>query len=189
MKTVTLKIQRFDPEKDQRPHWAEYRVDVEDSDRLLDALHTIKWEQDGSLTFRRSCGHGVCGSDAMSVNGLNRLACKLLMGRLPNTITIMPLLAFRVIKDLVVDMGPFFAQYEKIKPYLINDEPPPLDSSGCRRQSSVCGTRKARNAFSVQLAPVLALLPGATRHGWDRQPLSMPIASSLIAVIRGPWNA
>jgi succinate dehydrogenase / fumarate reductase, iron-sulfur subunit len=126
MKTVILKIQRFDPEKDQRPHWVEYQVAVEANDRLLDALNTVKWEQDGSLTFRRSCGHGVCGSDAMSVNGLNRLACKLLMGRLPNKITIMPLLAFRVIKDLVVDMDPFFAQYEKIKPYLINDEPPPL---------------------------------------------------------------
>ena len=126
MKTVMLKIQRFDPEKDQRPHWVEYQVAVEANDRLLDALNTVKWEQDGSLTFRRSCGHGVCGSDAMSVNGLNRLACKLLMGRLPNKITIMPLLAFRVIKDLVVDMDPFFAQYEKIKPYLINDEPPPL---------------------------------------------------------------
>jgi len=126
MKTVILKIQRFDPEKDQRPHWVEYQVAVEANDRLLDALNTVKWEQDGSLTFRRSCGHGVCGSDAMSVNGLNHLACKLLMGRLPNKITIMPLLAFRVIKDLVVDMDPFFAQYEKIKPYLINDEPPPL---------------------------------------------------------------
>ena len=126
MKTVTLKIRRFDPEKDQRPYWAEYRVEVEENDRLLDALHKIKWEQDGSLTFRRSCGHGVCGSDAMSVNGLNRLACGLLMGRLPDKITIMPLLAFRVIKDLVVDLEPFFAQYEKIKPYLINDEPPPL---------------------------------------------------------------
>ncbi len=79
MKTATLKIQRFDPEKDRRPYWAEYRVNVEANDRLLDALHKIKWEQDGSLTFRRSCGHGVCGSDAMSVNGLNRLACQLLM--------------------------------------------------------------------------------------------------------------
>ena len=71
--------------------------------------HKIKWEQDGSLTFRRSCGHGVCGSDAMSVNGLNRLACKLLMGHLPDKIIIMPLLAFRVIKDLVVDLESFFA--------------------------------------------------------------------------------
>jgi succinate dehydrogenase / fumarate reductase iron-sulfur subunit len=126
MKTVTLKIQRFDPENDRRPNWAEYRVNVEANDRLLDALHKIKWEQDGSLTFRRSCGHGVCGSDAMSVNGLNRLACQLLMGRLLDKITIMPLLAFRVIKDLVVDLEPFFAQYEKIKPYLVSDEPPPL---------------------------------------------------------------
>lgn len=126
MKTVTLKIERFDPEKDQRPYWAEYRVTVEENDRLLDALNKIKWEQDGSLTFRRSCGHGVCGSDAMSVNGLNRLACKLLMRDLSEKITIMPLLAFPVIKDLVVDLEPFFAQYEKIKPYLINDEPPPV---------------------------------------------------------------
>jgi succinate dehydrogenase iron-sulfur subunit len=126
MKTVTLKIQRFDPENDQRPYWAEYQVAVEAKDRLLDALHKIKWEQDGSLTFRSSCGHGVCGSDTMSVNGLNRLACQLLMERLPDKITIMPLLAFRVIKDLVVDLEPFFAQYEKIKLYLINDESSPL---------------------------------------------------------------
>ena len=125
MKTVTLKIQRFDPEKDQRPYWAEFRVEVEANDRLLDALNKIKWEQDGSLTFRRSCGHGVCGSDAMNVSGLNRLACKLLMRNLSETVTIRPLLAFRVIKDLVVDLEPFFAQYRKIKPYLINDEPEP----------------------------------------------------------------
>lgn len=126
MKTVILKIQRFDPEKDQRPYWAEFRVEVEANDRLLDALNKIKWEQDGSLTFRRSCGHGVCGSDAMNVSGLNRLACKLLMRNLSETVTIRPLLAFRVIKDLVVDLEPFFAHYRKIKPYLINDEPEPL---------------------------------------------------------------
>ena len=155
MKTVTLKIRRFDPEQDQGPYWAEYRVDVEEKDRLLDALHKIKWEQDGSLTFRRSCGHGVCGSDAMSVNGLNRLACQLLMERLPDKITIMPLLAFRVIKDLVVDLEPFFAQYEKIKPYLVNDEP--LHSpSVSRRLSSTPGMRRARNAFSAPAAPVRA---------------------------------
>ncbi len=126
MKTVTLKIQRFDPEKDQRPYWAEFRVEVEAKDRLLDALNKMKWEQDGSLTFRRSCAYGVCGSDAMNVSGLNLLACKLLMRNLSETVTIRPLLAFRVIKDLVVDLEPFFAQYRKIKPYLINDEPEPL---------------------------------------------------------------
>lgn len=126
MNTVTLKIQRFDPEKGRRPYWATYQVEVEPTDRLLDALNKVKWEQDGSLTFRRSCGHGVCGSDAMNISGLNRLACKVLMRNLSETVTIKPLLAFRVIKDLVVDLEPFFAQYHKIKPYLINDEPPPL---------------------------------------------------------------
>ncbi len=125
MRTVTLKIRRFDPEKDQHPHWATYRVAVEANDRILDALHTIKWEQDGSLTFRRSCGHGVCGSDAMRINGLNRLACKVLFRDVGERVTIKPLLAFPVIKDLVVDLEPFFAQYEKIRPYLINNEPPP----------------------------------------------------------------
>ncbi len=126
MKSITLKIRRFDPEKDRHPYWAEYVVKVEAQDRLLDALHTIKWEQDGSLTFRRSCGHGVCGSDAMRINGLNRLACKVLVRDVGEKVTIEPLLAFPVIKDLVVDLEPFFTQYEKIKPYLINDEPPPL---------------------------------------------------------------
>jgi succinate dehydrogenase / fumarate reductase iron-sulfur subunit len=126
MGLVTLKIQRFNPEKDRRPYWATYRVEVEPTDRLLDALNKVKWEQDGTLTFRRSCGHGVCGSDAMNISGLNRLACKLLMRNLSETVTIKPLPAFRVIKDLVVDLEPFFAQYRKIKPYLINDEQPPL---------------------------------------------------------------
>ncbi len=126
MKTVTLKIRRFDPDGDRRPYWATYRVEVEENDRVLDALQKIKWEQDGSLTFRRSCAHGVCGSDAMRINGLNRLACKVLFRDVGVKVIIEPLLAFPVIKDLVVDLEPFFAQYEKIRPYLINDEPPPL---------------------------------------------------------------
>jgi succinate dehydrogenase / fumarate reductase, iron-sulfur subunit len=125
MKTVTLKIRRFDPDKDRRPYWATYRVEVEGNDRVLDALQKIKWEQDGSLTFRRSCGHGVCGSDAMRINGLNRLACKILFRDVGEKVTIEPLLGFPAIKDLVIDLELFFAQYEKIRPYLINDEPPP----------------------------------------------------------------
>jgi len=125
MRTVTLRIKRFNPDTGRGPYWAAYRVEVDENDRLLDALNAIKWKQDGTLTYRRSCAHGVCGSDAMCVNGHNRLACKLLMKTLPDTITIMPLPAFPVIKDLVVDMEPFFRKYEKIRPYLINDEPPP----------------------------------------------------------------
>ena len=88
------------------------------NDRLLDTLNQIKWEQDGTLTYRRSCAHGVCGSDAMRVNGRNRLACKLLMQDLGTDITVEPMLGFPVIRDLVVDMDPFFAKYEKVKPYL-----------------------------------------------------------------------
>lgn len=91
MGTVTLKIQRFDPDKGQRSYWATYTVEVDDKDRLLDVLNTIKWTIDGSLTFRRSCLHGVCWSDAMCVNGHNRLACKQLMQELPAKITIQPL--------------------------------------------------------------------------------------------------
>ncbi|GBD22066.1 Succinate dehydrogenase iron-sulfur subunit [bacterium HR28] len=123
---VTLRIQRFNPETDSKPYYREYTVEVEPTDRVLDALNYIKWYQDGTLTFRRSCAHGVCGSDAMRINGRNRLACKVLIKDLGPKITIEPLLGFRIIRDLVVDMEPFFAQYRAVMPYLINDEPPPV---------------------------------------------------------------
>jgi succinate dehydrogenase iron-sulfur subunit len=122
---VILKIQRFNPEKDQKPYWEEYRVEVEPADRLLDALNQVKWYQDGTLAFRRSCAHGVCGSDAMTVNSVNRLACKVLMKDLGARTTVEPLRGFPILKDLVVDMEPFFDKYRSIKPYLINDDPPP----------------------------------------------------------------
>jgi succinate dehydrogenase / fumarate reductase iron-sulfur subunit len=122
---VTLKIQRFNPEADQKPHWQEYQVDVEPTDRLLDALHQVKWYQDGTLTFRRSCAHGVCGSDAMTINSVNRLACKVLMKELGNKVTVEPLRGFSIVKDLVVDMEPFFDKYRSVKPYLINYAPEP----------------------------------------------------------------
>ena len=91
---VTLKIQRFNPETDEKPHWAEYQVEVEPTDRLLDALHQVKWYQDGTLAFRRSCAHGVCGSDAMTINSVNRLACKVLMQDLGAKVTVEPLRGF-----------------------------------------------------------------------------------------------
>src|SRR5512135_3876656 len=118
MKKATLRIRRFDPEKDRRPYWAEYRADVEENDRLLDALHKVKWEQDGSLTFRRSCGHGICGSDAMLINGVNRLACKVLIKDLKQPIKVEPIRGLAVEKDLIVDMEPFFAAYRKVMPFL-----------------------------------------------------------------------
>jgi len=122
---VKVKIRRFNPEKDRKPHWAEYVVDAEPMDRVLDLLVQIKGYQDGSLTFRRSCAHGVCGSDALVINGHNRLACKVLVQDVGKHVTIEPLRGLPVIKDLAVDMEPFFRKYRRIQPFLINDEPPP----------------------------------------------------------------
>jgi len=129
---VTLRIKRFNPELDVDSHFEEYQVEAEPTDRVLDTLNQIKWYQDGTLTYRRSCAHGICGSDAMRINGRNRLACKMLMKDLGEKITIEPLIGFTVEKDLLVDMEPFFAQYRSIKPYLIADEAP---SVGERPQS------------------------------------------------------
>jgi len=124
-RTIQVKIKRYQPDQSKKPYWQEFQVQVDSKDRLLDVLNQIKWEQDGTLTFRRSCAHGVCGSDAMRINGRNRLACKLLVEDIGNRVTVEPMLGFPVIRDLVVDMEPFFAKYEKVKPYLINDEPEP----------------------------------------------------------------
>ena len=125
MPRVTLRVQRFNPDVDREPSYKEYTLEVEPTDRVLDALNSVKWYQDGTLTYRRSCAHGVCGSDAMRINGVNRLACKVLMRDTGERVTIEPLMGFRVIKDLVVDMEPFFAQYRSVLPYLINDEREP----------------------------------------------------------------
>jgi succinate dehydrogenase / fumarate reductase iron-sulfur subunit len=121
---VTLKVKRYNPETDTKPHWQEFEVDMEESDRVLDALHTAKWEHDGTLSFRRSCAHGVCGSDAMVINGRNRLACTTLVEQVGSHIVVEPIRGLTVIKDLVVDMEPFFAQYRAVLPYLINDDDP-----------------------------------------------------------------
>jgi len=129
---VTFRIKRFNPEVDKRPHWEEYEVEAEPVDRVLDGLHYIKWYLDSTLAFRRSCGHGICGSDAMVINGRNRLACKVLLKDLGRKVTVEPLRGFRVIKDLVVDMEPFFAKYRAVMPYLINNDPVPERE---RRQS------------------------------------------------------
>ncbi|GAA0300050.1 succinate dehydrogenase iron-sulfur subunit [Kineococcus aurantiacus] len=119
--TVTLKLRRYDPEKDSEPHWETYDLTMHGTDRVLDALHKVKWEQDGTLTFRRSCAHGVCGSDAMRINGRNRLACKTLLKDLDikKPIVVEPIKGLPVEKDLIVDMEPFFAAYREVMPFLI----------------------------------------------------------------------
>jgi succinate dehydrogenase / fumarate reductase iron-sulfur subunit len=122
---VQLKILRYDPERDQKPHWERYTVEAEPTAPLLSLLHTVKWEQDGSLTFRRSCAHGVCGSDAMLINGRNRLACKIRIDQLGSKVSIAPLPGLRVIKDLVVDMEDFFAKYRSVMPFQVDEGPMP----------------------------------------------------------------
>lgn len=128
---IKVKILRYNPEKDDKPYFQEYTLPNVSADwRLLDVLHEIKWKYDGTLTFRRSCAHGICGSDGIKVNGKNRLACSLLLKdiNMNKTIVIEPLPSLPIIKDLVCDMTSFFAKYEVIKPYLISKTPPPPNS-------------------------------------------------------------
>src|SRR5439155_686718 len=122
---MKLSVYRFDPDKDERPYMKDYDVTPEGSDQmLLDVLVRAK-VQDDSLSFRRSCREGVCGSDAMNINGKNGLACLTNMRTLKDPIVLKPLPGLPVIRDLIVDMTQFFKQYNSIKPYLVNDETPP----------------------------------------------------------------
>ncbi|HEX2141841.1 MAG TPA: succinate dehydrogenase iron-sulfur subunit [Candidatus Limnocylindria bacterium] len=130
---IKLRIRRFNPEVDPEAHWEEYPLSAEPSDRVLDLLHQVKWYQDGTLTFRRSCGHGVCGSDAMLINGKNRLACEYLVKDAGSNISVEPIRGLPVVKDLLVDMEPFWDQYRNVMPYLVNDEIP--EDGKERRQS------------------------------------------------------
>ncbi len=125
-RNIVFSIYRYNPDQDSKPAMQDYTLEVaEGSDlMLLSALHQIK-EQDPSLSFRHSCREGVCGSDAMNINGKNGLACIIPVAKLKSPVVLRPLPAFPVIRDLVVDMEQFNKQYEKIQPYLQNDETPP----------------------------------------------------------------
>jgi succinate dehydrogenase / fumarate reductase iron-sulfur subunit len=117
---MRFKIYRFDPEVDGEPHFQDYTVNAEPTDRILDCLNRIKWEQDGTLSYRMSCGHGVCGSDAMKINGRCALACqKLVKDFGESQIVVEPLPSYRVLKDLIVDLEPFFEKVRRVRPYLI----------------------------------------------------------------------
>jgi succinate dehydrogenase / fumarate reductase iron-sulfur subunit len=121
----TFDIYRYDPDLDLKPRMQSFQVEVDDRDRmLLDTLIRLK-SIEPSLSFRRSCREGICGSDAMNINGQNGLACLTNMRTLPTTVVLKPLPGLPVIRDLIVDMTQFFKQYHSIKPYLVNDEPPP----------------------------------------------------------------
>ena len=120
---VTFKIARFIPETDEEPHYEEYTVEALPTDRVLTVLQKIKDEVDGTLTFRRSCAHGICGSDAMRINGRNRLACKTLIKDLniKKPVVVEAIKGLPLEKDLVVDMEPFFQAYRDVMPFLISE--------------------------------------------------------------------
>jgi succinate dehydrogenase / fumarate reductase iron-sulfur subunit len=124
---IYLRIQRFNPEEDKEPAFRKYALEVDPTDRLLDALMHIKNREDPSLGFRKSCAHGVCGSDAMVINGTERLACKTLIQDVADkegaTISVEPLRNLPVQRDLMVNQSPFFQNYRTVKPYQINPEP------------------------------------------------------------------
>ncbi|MER6124432.1 succinate dehydrogenase iron-sulfur subunit [Streptomyces sp. NPDC001795] len=122
--TVTFRVRRFNPEVSAEATWEDFQLEIDPKERVLDGLHKIKWDMDGSLTFRRSCAHGICGSDAMRINGKNRLACKTLIKDInpEKPITIEPIKGLTVLKDLVVDMEPFFQAYRDVMPFLITKD-------------------------------------------------------------------
>ncbi|WJV46629.1 succinate dehydrogenase iron-sulfur subunit [Streptomyces flavofungini] len=119
--TVTFRIRRFNPEISADAVWEDFQLEIDPKERVLDGLHKIKWDLDGTLTFRRSCAHGICGSDAMRINGKNRLACKTLIKDInpAKPITVEPIKGLTVLKDLVVDMDPFFQAYRDVMPFLV----------------------------------------------------------------------
>ncbi|KPC59342.1 succinate dehydrogenase iron-sulfur subunit [Streptomyces chattanoogensis] len=133
--TVTFRIRRFNPEVSEEATWQDFQLELDPKERVLDGLHKIKWDQDGTLTFRRSCAHGICGSDAMRINGKNRLACKTLIKDInpEKPITVEAIKGLTVLKDLVVDMEPFFQAYRDVMPFLVTKGNEPTRE---RRQSA-----------------------------------------------------
>lgn len=134
---VAFKVFRFSPETDQTPHHDIFAVEASSNDRILDCLNRIRWEQDSTLAFRMSCGHGICGSDGLTINGSPALACQKLVKDFDYSkeIVVEPLMFFPVVKDLVVDMEPFYAQIKAIHPETSKPEVLAAEGAGERIQS------------------------------------------------------
>jgi len=125
---IKLKVFRYLPHTGKKPHYDTYDMKVNPNDRVLDVLEQVRADADPGLGYRRSCAHGVCGSDAMRINGRNMLACKVLVKDLKSTqITVEPILGLKVLRDLIVDMEPFFEHYRSVMPFFVNDDPIPED--------------------------------------------------------------
>ena len=161
---------------------------------MLDALHKIKWEQDGSLTFRRSCAHGVCGSDAMRINGKNRLACKTLIKDVnpDKPITVEPIKGLPVEKDLIVDMEPFFDAYREVMPFLITNGNEPTRE---RIQSQADRDRFDDTTKCILCAACTTSLPGVLerrpvlRPGRDRQRAPVHLRQPRRGRRRSGWRS
>jgi succinate dehydrogenase / fumarate reductase iron-sulfur subunit len=128
-KTIAISIYRFNPEKDTKPYMQDYEIEIDPSQgdvMLLTLIERLKHEQDPTIALRRSCREGVCGSDGMNINGTNGLACMTRVSTLKTPIVLRPLPGFPVIRDLIVDMEQFYRQYERVEPYLQNDQTPPV---------------------------------------------------------------
>lgn len=167
---INLKILRYDPESDRKGHWENYIVDAEPEERILDLLHKIKWFEDGSLSFRRSCAHGVCGSDAMVINGENMLACQVLVKEVGNPIKIEPIRGLPVVKDLIVDMEPFFDSYKKVMPYLINEKNLEIEKDYSLQRIEI-SLKILQNVFCVQRVQLVVLYFGLQKHMLGQQQL------------------
>lgn len=122
---ILFRIKRYNPETEDRPGYQTYELDAAPETSVLDCLHEIKWKQDGTLSFRRSCGHAICGSCAMTINNENRLACKTLIRDVGRRVRIEPLRSFPVIRDLVVDLDRFYEKLYAVMPWFVNNSPPP----------------------------------------------------------------
>ena len=121
--SITIRVRRYNPEVREDSWWDEWEISMEPNDRHLDALHHVKWYRDGTLALRRSCAHGICGSDAMLINGRNALACKVLVKDVAPKVTVEPIRGLRVLKDLIVDMDTFFDGYKKVLRLTVDGRP------------------------------------------------------------------
>ena len=172
MVELHFKIFRFDPQAGAGPYFKHYTVQAEPEERILDCLTRIKWEQDGTLSYRMSCAHGVCGSDGMKINGTCRLACQAIVKdyQCPE-IVLEPLPAFRVLKDLVVDIDPFLEGIQRLRPYLIAGAPPEKE----RKQSPEEGKKVEEAIRCILCACCTASCPVS----WIREKYIGPAALLL----------
>jgi len=183
-----FKIYRFDPDSAENPRLDTYEIDMDAcGPMVLDALIKIKNEIDSTLSFRRSCREGICGSCAMNIDGKNALACVSACADVKRDIKIYPLPHMPVIKDLIPDLTDFYAQYASIKPWLQTRTPAPPIPSACSRRRTRKKWTDPRRAFFAPAALRAARVTGGTAIGtWGRRRSSQPTVGSSIAAMRRP---